>query len=81
MNDRKCIECEKIYTSDKFHKDGRGGLNTRCKYCVNEMKRLRYKDVKGFHKHIGACEQCYFVEMCRAKIWDMDFWPYCMRRG
>ena len=80
---RICIECEKEYTDSEFHKNSqrKDGLNTRCKYCVNEMNRLKYKDVKGFHKHITACESCYFVEMCKARIWNMNFWPYCMRRG
>ena len=72
-----CIECGKERKLDEFHKDKsrQDGHNTRCKYCVNEMKRLRYGDAK-----VVQCEKCYFLVICKANIWDMNFWPYCMRR-
>lgn len=73
-----CIECEKERELKKFHKSKSrsDGRNTRCKYCVNEMKRLRYGDARSVH----CGEKCYFLKTCKANIWDMFFWPYCMRR-
>ena len=74
---KKCLECGESYDISEFHisKSNRDGHNTRCKYCVNQMRRLRYGDAR-----VVQCEKCYFLKICKTNIWDMDFWPYCMRR-
>ena len=74
---RICIECGKEHIISDFHKSKSrsDGRNTRCKYCTNQMRKLRYGDARSVH-----CVNCYFLVICKKNIWDMDFWPYCMRR-
>jgi DNA-directed RNA polymerase subunit RPC12/RpoP len=76
-----CIECKEKYTLEEFHRNRKlkDGRSTRCKYCVNEMHRMRYGDSKRHHKML-ECKKCRFHEICKENIWDMYFWPYCMRR-
>jgi len=45
------------------------------------MKKIMYGDGNKIHGRGIICDKCYFNEICSRNIWDMNWWPYCMRKG
>jgi hypothetical protein len=74
---RVCAECGKEKDITEFHKDKKWYRGV-CKACRCAMARLNH--YHATHTALLACEKCYFLEVCRSRIEDMFWWPYCMRK-
>jgi len=79
---KHCPDCGEIKpaTAKYFHRNRKMAdrLESKCKKCRNAIEQLRYYNSR--YGKVPLCENCYFEFICRANIWNMFWWPYCMRK-
>ncbi len=68
-----CSACGKLKPVSEFHTNNAGdGYYSICKLC----KKARIHSASG-RQYSQACDTCFYLRKCRARIKDMWFEPYC----
>jgi hypothetical protein len=78
MTKRVCGECAEEKELESDFQRNREWYRGVCRDCRNGMERLNYYN--RTHRSTMPCEKCKFLGRCQEKIWDMWWWPYCMRK-